>query len=268
MKEASDCHVHTSFSGDCKIPAEVMIQQAIQKGIAHLCLTDHMDYDYVDESIVFEFDTAEYFNCLRPLREKYREQLDLGIGVELGLQPYLSKKHHNLVFSYPFDFVIGSIHIVNYQDPYYPSYFQNRSEEEAYREYFQCVLQNLEAFTNFDVFGHLDYVIRYGPTRNQQTPYAQNQELIDEILRILIRKEIGLEINTSGYKYGLGMPNPSETIIRRYHEMGGRIITFGSDAHDPEFLGFRLSCAAELAKACGFSSYFIFKNRTPVEIGL
>lgn len=268
MRTLSDYHVHTSFSGDCNIPPEVMIQHAIAGGIRHLCLTDHMDYDYTDGDVCFEFDEKEYFRRLRSLQEQYEGQIDLSIGIELGLQPYLSKKHHNLVFSNSFDFVIGSIHLVHTKDPYFPSYFKGREEDDAYHEYFQCALQNLEAYSNFDTFGHLDYVVRYGPHKNQYYTYEKYQEILDEILRSLIKKDIGLEVNTGGYKCGLGAPNPCKEIIRRYRELGGKIITLGSDAHDPGFLAYEFDRVAELLKECGFSSYFIFHNRKPEEVGL
>ena len=268
LKVLSDYHVHTSFSGDCSISPELMIQNAIERGIRHLCLTDHMDYDYTDSGILFEFDPEEYFRRLRLLKETYADQIDLAIGIELGLQPYLSKRHHNLVFSYPFDFVIGSIHLVHGLDPYFSSFFEGRTEQEAYLDYFQCILQNLKAYSNFDTFGHLDYVVRYGPNKNQYYSYEKYRELLDEILRALIKKDIGLEINTGGYKYGLGAPNPCPEIITRYRELGGKLITLGADAHDPMYLAYEFDRTAELLKACGFQSYYIFHNRKPEEIGL
>lgn len=268
MKTISDFHVHTSFSGDCNVLPETMIQEAISKKIDHLCITDHMDYDYTEDDILFEFDVKEYFKRLSKLKERHQEQIQLYIGIELGLQPYLSPKHHNLVFSYSFDYIIGSIHQVHRIDPYYPSYFKNRSEESAYLEYFECILQNLAAFTNFDVFGHMDYVVRYGPNKNLYYSYQKYREILDEILRILIRKDIGLEVNTGGYKYGLNNPNPSLEVLTRYKEMGGKLITFGSDAHKTEFLAYQFEKTAELLKSCGFSSYYIYKNRIPQEIEL
>ena len=211
---------------------------------------------------------AEYAASVCALREKYRDQIDLCIGVELGLRPYLSGRHHSLIFSYPFDFVIGSIHLVNNRDPYFPSYFEGRDESDAYLEYFQCALQNLRAYSNFDTFGHLDYVVRYGPNQNRFYSYERYREILDEILRTLIRRDIGLEINTGGYRHGLEEPNPCREIIKRYRELGGRIITFGSDAHDPLFLGYQFDRAAALAKECGFTSYYIFRRRKPQELPL
>ncbi|MFG6330564.1 MAG: histidinol-phosphatase HisJ family protein [Lachnospiraceae bacterium] len=268
LNTLSDYHVHTSFSGDCSVPPETMIEEAAKGGIRHLCLTDHMDYDYEEGGVFFEFDPQEYFRRLLPIKEKYAGRMDLAIGIELGLQPYLSKKHHNLVFSYAFDYVIGSIHLVHNRDPYFPSYFEGRSEQEAYLEYFQCALQNLQAYSNFDAFGHLDYVVRYGPNRNRDYSYGRYREILDEILRALVKKDIALEVNTGGYRYGLGTTNPCQEIICRYRELGGRLITLGSDAHDPGYLAYGFGQAADLLKACGFRSYYIFHNRKPEEIGL
>lgn len=268
LNTISDYHVHTSFSGDCNVSPETMIAEAVKGGIRHLCLTDHMDYDYEDGGVLFEFDPEEYFRRLLPMKEAWADQIDLSIGIELGLQPYLSKKHHNLVFSHSFDFVIGSIHLVHNRDPYFPSYFEGREESEAYLEYFQCVLQNLQTYSNFDAFGHLDYVVRYGPNRNQYYSYKRYKEILDEILHALIKKDIGLEVNTSGYRYGLGTPHPCKEIICRYRELGGKIITLGSDAHDSGYLAYGFKQAAELLKSCGFRSYFIFHGRKPEEIGL
>lgn len=268
MRVFSDYHVHTSFSGDCSVSPQIMVEEAVKKGIRHLCLTDHMDYDYADGGVCFEFDPKDYFQRLLPLKEQYRDRIDLNIGIELGLQPYLSKKHHNLVFSNSFDFVIGSVHLVHCRDPYFASYFNGREESEAYREYFICILQNLESYSNFDVIGHLDYVVRYGPQKNTDYSYEKYRDILDEILRALIKKDIGLEVNTGGYKYGLGVPNPCKDIISRYRELGGEIVTLGSDAHDPQYLGYEFDRAAALLKECGFSSYYIFHNRKPEEVGL
>ena len=91
---------------------------------------------------------------------------------------------------------------------------------------------------------------------------------MDAILKYLVKKDIGLEVNTGGFKYGLGTTNPCPEIIRRYKELGGKIITLGSDAHEPNYLAYEFDKAAELIRSCGFSSYFIFKNRIPTELPL
>lgn len=176
MNIQADYHVHTSFSGDCNIAPRIMIERALSLGLTHLCLTDHMDYDYTDGDLCFEFDPKVYFEQLLPLKEEFADRIDLRIGIELGLQPYLTKKHHNLIFSYPFDFVIGSVHLVNGKDPYYPVFFEGRKESTAYEEYFECCIQNLESYSNFDTFGHLDYIVRYGPNKNKYYSFERYQK--------------------------------------------------------------------------------------------
>lgn len=268
MNKLADYHVHTSFSGDSDTSPEAMIEQAIRMGIGQLCITDHMDYDFTADGVKFEFDPKLYFEKLEKLKADYQDQLELNIGVEIGLQRYLAERCHNLAFSYPFDFVIGSIHVVNGKDPCCASYFEGREEEEGYQEYFECCLQNLEAYSNFDTFGHLDYIVRYGPNKNREYSYEKYREVIDAILQLLIRRDIGLEINTSGFRYGLGTTSPGKEILERYRTLGGKIITLGSDAHDPKHLACGFSEAKAMIKECGFESYFLFHKRIPEEISL
>ena len=114
------------------------------------------------------------------------------------------------------------------------------------------------------MYGHIDYVVRYGPNQNRQYSYGRYKEILDEILRTLIRKNVGIELNTGGYHYGLGEPNPCVNIIRRYRELGGEIITIGADAHTPDKISYAFDKAADVLRECGFSYYAVFKNRRPV----
>ena len=140
---------------------------------------------------------------------------------------------------------------------------EGRSEKEAYREYFESELENVQKFSNFDVYGHLDYVVRYGPTQNRNYRYADYGEIIDEILRFLIKNNKGLEVNTGGFRCGIGSTNPCIDIIKRYHELGGRVITIGSDAHEPKYLTDQFSATCEMLQEIGFKYYAIYKKRQP-----
>lgn len=131
------------------------------------------------------------------------------------------------------------------------------------REYFESILENIAAFDGFDVYGHIDYVVRYGPNKNANYSYQKYADIIDEILKALIIKGKGIEINTGGFKYGLGHPNPAEDIIKRYHELGGEIITIGADAHQPEHVAFDFEKVPSILKEAGFTHYTVFKNRKP-----
>lgn len=265
----SDFHLHTSFSADSEASMESMIQQGIQAGLTSLCFTEHLDLDYPKElGIDFSLDTESYQQTFLTLKEKYMDKIELRFGVELGLQPHLGDMHRDFIHKYPFDFIIGSTHIVDGMDPYYPYFYENRSEETAYLSYFKSTLENLKNFNEMDVYGHIDYVVRYGPNKNQFYSYNCYREILDEILLTIIRNNLGIECNTGGIKYGLGHPNPCEEVLSRYQELGGEIITVGSDAHEPRHIGYAFEKIPELLKSCGFRYYTVFKNRTPEFIKL
>ena len=111
-------------------------------------------------------------------------------------------------------------------------------------------------------------VVRYHPEKNRYSDYREHLEIIDEILKLLIRLGKGIELNTAGYKYGLGHPNPGEDILKRYRALGGEIITTGSDAHKPEHMAYCFDRLGSLLKSCGFSHYTVFRNRKPEFIPL
>ena len=264
----SDFHNHTSFSADSDASPESMIEQAIELGLSYLCITDHMDLDMNIPDMDFTFDTAEYFPKLQKLKEQYQDRIALLTGIELGLQPHLTQDLRALLKSGNFDFVIGSSHLCDQMDPYYPEYWQGKTEYQATHRYFEYILETLGAFDDIDVYGHIDYVVRYGPTQAENYSYAKYKEILDEILKTLISKNIGLELNTAGLKYGLGFAHPHTDVLKRYRELGGEIITIGSDAHKPEHLAYDFSKVPDILKEAGFDYYTIFKNRTPEFIKL
>lgn len=263
-----DTHLHTSFSGDSDAAPDSMINMAMSLGLDGICITDHMDMDYPNDPDLFLLDLDAYFPALTRLQHKYHNILPVCIGIELGLQPHLSDIHKDLVNTHNFDFVIGSSHVVHGIDPYYPAYYEGRTEEEAYHEYFSSIIENIRAFDDFDVYGHIDYVVRYGPNRNANYSYENYRDVINEILKTLIEKGKGIEINTAGFRYGLGHPNPTEDILKRYRALGGEIVTLGSDAHKPEDIAYEFRKASDILKECGFAYYTVFEARKPIFIKL
>lgn len=256
-----DQHMHCNFSGDSDALPEDMIKAGIAHGLSGICFTDHLDYDYPEKPNIFLLDFDNYFKVLSDLREKYTDKISVNIGIELGLQTQAAGQNLAVAEKYPFDFIIGSSHVVNHMDPYYPEFFAGRDEDAAYMEYFESVLENINSGVDFDVYGHIDYVVRYGPNKNAFYTYEKFKDIIDEILTQLISKGKGIEVNTGGFKYGLGHPNPTEDIIKRYRELGGEIITMGADAHVPEYVAYEFDKTAQIIKNCGFKYYTVFKNR-------
>lgn len=268
----SDCHLHSSHSGDSDTPMEEMILQGISQGLTTMCFTEHQDIDYPDSyempGSVFLLNTDSYLYDLARLKEKYSDRLRLLFGVELGLQPEIMRQNAVFAKSYEFDFIIGSSHICHGKDPYYPDFFQGRTEEEAYREYFESILENIKKFSNFDVYGHLDYVVRYGPNMDKNYSYEAYRDIFEEILKLLIEKGKGIELNTGGIKKGMKDFHPCIGILKRYKELGGEVITVGSDSHDALHIADSFERASEVLQECGFRYYTIFEKRTPEYIKL
>ena len=267
----TDTHTHTSYSTDCVTPMEELIKTAISIGLTRLCFTEHMDYDYPSDPAKeknghpeFWLDTDAYRAGYLDMKEKYAGRIDLLFGVELGLQPHIVDWNNNYVNQYDFDHIIGSAHTIDHKDPYFPSFYEGRTERAAYTRYFEQALENLMLFDNIDSFGHLDYVVRYGPNKNRNYSYREYSDLIDPILEILVEKGIALEINTGGYRKGLGCPNPGKDVISRYKDLGGELITIGSDAHTTETLAKDFSSAEALLLECGFKYHAVFIGRKPV----
>lgn len=257
----SDFHLHTNFSNDSNTLPEHQIQAAISHQLSHICITDHEDFGYPTGE--FQLDIPAYTSQMELLREKYSNQIHMEIGIEAGLRPDYTKEITSLLSSYPFDFIIGSSHVVKGKDPYNADFWENRNEQDGIILYLEETLKNIQLFDNFDVYGHIDYIIRYVPSGKRFYSYGDYGDLLDSILICLIQKGKGIECNTGGYKYGLGHPNPHEDLLKRYQELGGEILTIGSDAHAPQHVGYAFDKLPDLLLSCGFRYYTTFHNRQP-----
>lgn len=258
-----DTHIHCHFSGDSDAAPEAMIYAAQEKNLDGICFTDHLDYDYKEDPKLFLLDVDAYQKEIASLKELYRNKFPILWGIELGLQPQVAEKNNRITTAYPFDFVIGSSHVVNGCDPYYPDYFEGRPEEEAFIEYFESILANIHTDTDYDVYGHLDYVVRYAPNQDRFYSYKRFADIIDEILRTLISQGKGIELNTGSFKYGVFQPNPCEDILARYRQLGGEIITLGSDAHKPADVAHSFGYIFDILKRAGFQYFTVYEARQP-----
>lgn len=262
-----DYHVHSNFSSDSPTPTEQMLERAIQSGFDRLCITEHHDMEFpkaVSEktNMDFQLDLESYTAKMRQLTKEYADRIQLLTGVELGIKPHLSQQLENYAKQYDFDFIIGSTHIVDEMDPYYPDYYETYPDKKGIQRYLELTAENINAFLGFDTLGHLDYVVRYCPNPSIYKP-LDYLDYIDYILKKLIENGKGLEVNTSALKKGFDYPNPHKDILVRYKELGGEILTIGSDAHVPDALGYGFHQVEALLQAMGFQYYTVFEKREP-----
>lgn len=247
---------------------EAMIQAGMEKGLSSMCFTEHNDFDfpYADDMAPDSFilDTNSYFRELSELQKKYRDKIRILFGVEIGVQKCCLEQNRLLAESHDFDFIIASSHLCMGADPYYPSFFDGKEAKKCYFAYFEEMLANIRTFKDFDVYGHLDYIARYAPKDTSPFCYGDYKNLIDEILKSLIESGKGIECNTSGLRKPLNATNPGEEILKRYKELGGEIITAGSDAHSPADIASHFDIVSQLLRQCGFSYYTTFEKRRPV----
>lgn len=270
----ADMHMHTWFSTDSEACPRDMADEAVRKGLKTICFTDHFDKDDLEWGEEGIFDVDAYFVEMQKLQEEYAGKLNIRIGIELGFRTYLKDYYEELTKKYPFDFVIGSVHNVPYKkdaegnilytDPAAEKLFTDRTDKEAYRLMMETTLENVRTSDCFQTLGHLDYVVRYGKSREKEYSYTDYADIIDEILKLLIEKEKGLEVNLAGLKYGLPFAHPHPDVLKRYRELGGEIITIGADAHKPEHIAYDFAKAEEILKSCGFKYYTEFFEQKPV----
>lgn len=256
-----DAHMHTHHSGDSEAPMEEMVKSAISLGLNGICFTEHLDFDYPNDPNLFLLDCDSYYQEFLSVSEQFKEQLPLHFGIEVGLQEHVVEQNNQITSSYPFDYVIGSIHLCKGEDVYYPSFFEGKTQKEYLNEYFEATLSNIKTAVDFDVLGHLDYILRYSP--NHEYLYKDYSDIIDEILRNLISSGKGLEVNSGGLAKGLLEPHPIIDVLRRYKELGGEIITTGSDAHSAPRVAYDFHRLYEILKACNFKYYTVFEKRKP-----
>lgn len=288
----SDIHMHSSFSSDSESPMESMIQGAAARGLKTICFTEHLDYEYpsADGTVLFEVDMAAYEKKLFELKNKYKNDIEVLFGIEFGLLPHLADRYAAVADAHDFDFIIGSSHLIPapwykrdleyirehgsapkdmiHGDPYETEFWEGRTVEDICDKYFQTIVNNIVAYQNFDTYAHIDYLIRYAPKKNKGYTYEKHAAVLDKALNTIIEHDLALEINTAGYKYGLGQPNPQADILKRYLELGGEKITIGADAHRPEHIAYDFKKAEELLKTLGFKYYTVFKKRQPVILPL
>ncbi len=255
-----DYHMHTKFSADSEANPREHILKAIEEGLEEICFSDHRDFHY--PYCPFELDVENYFHEIKLLKEEYKDQIKIKIGVEIGLDLDYIDEINEFIDSYDFDYVIGSIHVIHNTEFYDPAeFFKGKTKEEAHREFFMNTLECVKTFDCFNCLGHLDYIVRYGPYKDKCVQHELYKDIIDEIFKVLIKKNKGIEVNTSGYRDLKICGFPNFELVQRYYDLGGRIITVGTDSHTSDRVGEHVGDVIKEYQRIGFEDVSTFSKR-------
>lgn len=262
----TDYHVHTNYSPDSDASIREYLIKAKELGLDYVVFTDHVDMGGTEIEFQKHIDYHEYFKTMKRYEQEYK--IPIKVGVEIGYEKNYKEEIKEFLDKYPFEFVISSIHYGDGKDFYLGDFFEGKSQYQAYLRYFEIVLEMVENFSDFEVLGHLDFIVRYGPFEDKTYDYREYKEIIDAILKTLIRKEKGIEINTSGLRGELETTFPKERVLKRYKELGGNIITLGSDAHFNEDYYAGILEGVDLLKSLGFTKVSSYAKRQIKQIGI
>lgn len=276
-----DMHTHSSHSPDAKDSAEAMCERAAELGLKALALTDHCDVNFwhplshyfgevSDVTDAMMYGAGEYARASIAeqvsLREKFRDRVELIVGVEMGQPLQDIERAEELANDPRLDFIIGSHHMNAGRDDFYYLDYSKMSAEEIHRLLEDCFTQTLEmcGWGKFDVLGHLTYPLRFiCGEYGIEVDLNVYDEIIREIFSTLIKNGKGIEINTKGLRQKYGQPLPTFELIKLYRDLGGEILTIGSDAHFASDLGKGIADGLELARAAGFEYVAYFRKHSP-----
>lgn len=270
----ADYHVHTDFSDDSRYPLEDVIKDAIAMKMDEICITDHVDYGIkVDwdsgKEIVYRHndplanvDYPKYMRAIKDMQAKYGDKITIKTGLEFGIQMHTIDQFEQLFQRYPFDFILLSVHQVEDKEFWTQDFQRGRSQQQYNERYYEEMLHLVENYQNYCVRAHMDLITRYDEAGIY--PFEKIKPLIEKILSIVIQNGKGIEFNTSYGRYGLKDTTPSIDILKLYHELGGKIITIGSDSHKPEHLGAGFDEAKRILKNLGFETFCTYQNMQPI----
>ena len=270
-----DYHLHTHFSADVPddtgATASQICERAIELGLDAVAITDHYDADnvyiYKTDNINFEEVAKEVLAA----KEKYAGKVNLLLGIEFAQAAHAEEQSRALLDRLPFDFVLGSVHAVRNSCDFYSVDYENASDEKLIKLFETYLYEMNEMIDLFPIssLAHISYPYRYykGHGKDGVIKFKEKKgEYFEPILKKIVEKGIALEVNTSGLRQGLGETLPDTKLIQRYKELGGELITVGSDAHYLKDLGSNVAETFEVLKALGFKYITTFKERKPFPV--
>lgn len=273
LRQRIDTHIHTrDFSGDAFMSQNELTAYLSTNSDTVLCTTEHYDYDYPDKKNQLVCDIDLYLQHYLQSKALYEAQFDreypVLFGIEYGYMPHLGAYYNDLSAKYPFDQAILSVHYFNHCDPYFSREIFKEEKKKVFSDYLHCIIHSLENCNGFQTIGHFDYPARYADYPDNKFYYRDFPDQFDRIFALCIQNGKALELNTRtalAFKTkGVSDYMMDPAILRRYKEMGGEMITFGSDAHKIELVLNLYDETVDLIRQAGFHSVVYFKKGEPV----
>lgn len=261
----ADCHIHTHISPDSKERLKAICENAFKIGLNSIVVTNHFEYFLGNKYGKRRMDISFIENSLKEVTEckvEFEGKLEVLFGMEMGQVHYWPEDVKKLIESYPFDYLIGSIHKIEDIDLKYGDYSKENIEKQNIR--YLDLLYSMVKYGEYDCVGHFDLVKRYAANHHQEINLMdQYEDKIREIFQVVIKRGKGIEINISGLRQLSGEFMPSIGIIELYKNLGGHIITIGSDAHTAKEVGCGLNESIKLLKKLGFNKIAVYRGRKP-----
>lgn len=272
--ELIDIHNHSTLSSDGSSTPEEMAQRACEIGVKHFALTDHIELDEFHDG---EWDYWAAIEKTRPTFEKlcseYDGKMKIYYGAEIGQAMYNLHTAEKILAEHDYDFVLGSVHRTVHYEHMSRIPDNEFDRKRVLIEYWEDML-NLVEWGKFCSLAHITFLLRFvnvdtpsglvvEKDKRSQAAFEVYKPIIDKILEIIIKKDIALEVNSSGYRRGLGGPMASAPFIKRYKELGGKMITVGSDAHQTTDIAKDIPRCYELLRDFGFNEVCVFEKKEP-----
>lgn len=236
------------------------MEEVVKDGIKR-DVDDPLGPVYLNGQPITNVDYPKYYKEYLCVKEKYKDQITLKLGLEFGIQVHTINQYEALFKAYPFDFIILSIHQVDDLEFWTGDYQKGRTEEEYYTRYYQELYDVVKNYKNYSVLGHMDLMKRYD--HDGYDSFNKHKDIITDILKIVIKDGKGIEINTSSVRYKLDDLMPSKDILKLYLELGGTIITISSDSHQEDHLGAYIEDTKKQLKALEFKQYCTYNKMIP-----
>lgn len=277
----ADYHIHTEFSDDSVYPMEEVVKDSIALGLNEICFTDHVDYgikrDWDDPRGIplrrggagepewmelANVDYEKYMAAIDQMRDRYGDRIVIKTGLEFGMQKHTILQYEALFSRYALDFVILSVHQIEDKEFWTQEFQQGKTQREYNERYYEEMLSLIRQYHDYSVLGHLDLISRYDKAGCY--PFEKLKPILTEILKTVIAEGKGIEVNTSSHRYGLSDLTPSIDILKLYRQLGGRIVTMGSDSHKKEHLGAHIGDTKEALKKIGYTEFCTYEKMKPV----